>query len=76
MCHREYRRLCYAIVAIRPRDGNALVQHFDVVDLYSEGGRANVNLDARIAPRKFSPDEKSALVAFLRSLTGTVMEGP
>jgi cytochrome c peroxidase len=47
----------------------------DVIEFYSEGGRANPNLDARITPRQFSPDEKRALVAFLQSLTGTIVEG-
>jgi cytochrome c peroxidase len=47
----------------------------DVVDFYSEGGRPNPNLDPQIQPWHFSPDEKRALVAFLRSLTGGIREG-
>jgi len=47
----------------------------DVVDFYSEGGRPNPDLDPQIQPRHFNPDEKRALVAFLRSLTGKIREG-
>lgn len=47
----------------------------DVVDFYSEGGRANPNLDSKIQPRHFGAEEKAALVAFQRSLTGRVREG-
>ncbi|HEV3334317.1 MAG TPA: cytochrome c peroxidase [Bryobacteraceae bacterium] len=43
-----------------------------VVDFYSEGGRGNPHLDAEIRPRRFNPEEKLALVAFLRSLSGTI----
>jgi cytochrome c peroxidase len=47
----------------------------DVVNFYSEGGRANPYLDPEIRPRNFSSEEKRALVAFLRSLNGRVREG-
>jgi len=47
----------------------------DVVDYYSEGGRPNPNLDPQIQPWHFSPEEKRALVAFLRSLSGVIHEG-
>jgi cytochrome c peroxidase len=47
----------------------------DVVEFYSLGGRANPDLDAEIRPRNFSSEEKRALVAFLRALSGTVREG-
>jgi cytochrome c peroxidase len=47
----------------------------EVVDFYSEGGRPNPDLDPQIQPRHFSPEEKRALVAFLRSLTGKIREG-
>jgi cytochrome c peroxidase len=43
-----------------------------VVDFYSEGGRGNPQLDAEIRPRRFTPEEKRALVAFLRALSGVV----
>jgi len=46
----------------------------DVVEFYSQGGRANPDLDAEIRPRNFSPEEKLALVAFLQALTGRVQE--
>src|SRR5262245_60425076 len=47
----------------------------DVVEFYSEGGRPNANVDAEIRPRHFTAEEKRALVAFLRSLSGRVTEG-
>lgn len=47
----------------------------DVVDFYSEGGRPNPYLDSEIRPRNFTPEEKRALIAFLRSLSGQVLEG-
>ncbi len=47
----------------------------DVADFYSDGGRTNPHLDSEIQPRHFSPEEKRALVAFLRSLTGRIRDG-
>lgn len=47
----------------------------DVVEFYSAGGRQNPHLDRLIQPRNLAPDEKLALVAFLRSVTGRVREG-
>ncbi|MBI4473700.1 MAG: hypothetical protein HY646_13615, partial [Acidobacteria bacterium] len=47
----------------------------EVVEFYSEGGRPNPSLDPEIRPRNFTPEEKRALVAFLRSLAGRVQEG-
>ena len=48
----------------------------DVVEFYSQVGRANTNLDPEIRPRKLTADEKKALVAFLTSLYGLIREGP
>ena len=47
----------------------------DVVEFYSQGGRQNPDLDVEIRPRNFTAEEKHALVAFLRSLTGHVRDG-
>ena len=47
----------------------------DVVEFYSEGGRPNPNIDAEMRPRNFSAEEKRALLAFLKALTGRVREG-
>ena len=47
----------------------------DVVEFYSEGGRSNPNLDPEIRPRQFSTEEKRALIAFLRTLSGRTREG-
>lgn len=47
----------------------------DVVQFYSDGGRPNPNLDPEIRPLHLSPSEQHALVAFLRSLSGTIQEG-
>ena len=47
----------------------------EVVDFYDAGGRANPHLDPEIRPRRFSRDDKGALVAFLHTLSGEVTEG-
>ena len=47
----------------------------DVVEFYSQGGRSNPELDQRMRPIRFTPDEKQALVAFLKTLSGRVSEG-
>lgn len=47
----------------------------DVVDYYDRGGNANPGLDEDIKPLHLPADEKRALVAFLRSLSGTIREG-
>ena len=46
----------------------------DVIEFYDRGGRANPNLDPEIRPLRLTAAEKSALIAFLRSLTGDVVE--
>lgn len=47
----------------------------DVVEFYDRGGRPNPNLDSEIMPLGLSAQEKAGLVAFLRALAGTVVEG-
>ena len=47
----------------------------DVVEFYSNGGRRNPNIDTEIRPANFTPEEKHALLAFLRSLTGSIRQG-
>ncbi len=47
----------------------------NVIEFYSEGGRENPHIDPEIRPRHFPVEEKHALIAFLRSLTGRVQEG-
>jgi cytochrome c peroxidase len=47
----------------------------DVLNFYSAGGRPNPNIDSQIRPRNFSPEEKHALVAFLQTLNGRIIEG-
>jgi len=44
----------------------------EVVDYYDRGGNANPLLDPEIRPLHLTADEKSALVAFLESLSGVV----
>lgn len=46
-----------------------------VIDFYSDGGRANPDLDTEIRPLRLTAAEKRALVSFLQSLSGTVREG-
>ena len=47
----------------------------EVIDFYNDGGRPNPNLDPQIRPLALSVEEKRALVAFLRGLTGRLREG-
>ena len=47
----------------------------DVIDFYIDGGRPNPFLDRELRPLRLTEDEKRAVVAFLRSLTGTVSSG-
>lgn len=47
----------------------------EVVDFYTDGGRRNPYLDRELRPLRLTEDEKTALVAFLRSLTGMVSDG-
>ena len=47
----------------------------DVVDFYTDGGRPNPYLDRELRPLRLTEDEKTAVVAFLRSLTGVVSDG-
>ena len=46
-----------------------------VIDFYDQGGRTNPYLDPEMRPRRFTPEDRIALVAFLRSLSGEVREG-
>ena len=46
-----------------------------VVEFYDGGGEANPHLDRRIRPLNLTEEEKSALVAFLKALSGEVREG-
>lgn len=48
----------------------------EVVDYYDRGGNQNPWLDPELRPLQLSTDDKRALVAFLRSLSGTLREGP
>ena len=47
----------------------------DVVEFYSEGGRANPSLDPEIRRLQLTAEEKRALILFLESLSGTIREG-
>ena len=47
----------------------------DVIDFYSDGGHKNPNRDPEIRPLKLTKEEKTELLAFLKSLTGTIKDG-
>ena len=47
----------------------------EVVEFYSDGGRPNPQLDPEIKALRLAPDEKTALLAFLRALSGSIVEG-
>lgn len=47
----------------------------DVIDFYDKGGRENPMIDPEIRELHLTPEEKRAVVEFLKSLSGTVSEG-
>jgi cytochrome c peroxidase len=47
----------------------------DVVEFYDGGGRPNPSIDPEIHPLQLSVEEKQALVAFLKSLSGSIGQG-
>ncbi len=47
----------------------------EVIELYERGGNANPSIDPEIRPLTLTGAEKTQLLAFLRSLSGTVQEG-
>ena len=46
-----------------------------VIEFYDRGGIANPHLDRRLRPLNLTAEEQQALVAFLRSLSGSIREG-
>ena len=47
----------------------------EVVDYYDRGGNPNPGLDLDLRPLNLSVDDKHAIRAFLRSLSGTILKG-
>ena len=47
----------------------------EVIDFYDRGGNDNPFRDRELRPLRLTEDEKTSLVAFLQSLSGTVREG-
>jgi cytochrome c peroxidase len=47
----------------------------DVLEFYDRGGNQNPALDSEIRRLKLTADEKRAVIAFLRALSGTVTDG-
>jgi len=47
----------------------------EVVEFYERGGNRNPHIDGELRRLGLSDEEKQALVAFLRSLSGTIQEG-
>ncbi len=47
----------------------------EVVGFYDAGGRSNPHIDPEIHPLQLSVEEKQAIVAFLKSLSGSIREG-
>lgn len=47
----------------------------EVIDFYDKGGARNEHLDPEMRELRLTAEEKAALVAFLRALSGTVREG-
>ena len=47
----------------------------DVIEHYDRGGNPNPTLDTEIRPLQLTSDEKQALIAFLRALSGRIQDG-
>ena len=47
----------------------------EVVEFYDRGGNRNPHLDEEIRPLRLTRDEQRALLAYLRTLSGDVLEG-
>jgi cytochrome c peroxidase len=47
----------------------------NVVEFYDGAGRANPHIDPEIRPLHLAAEERQALIAFLRSLSGTIHAG-
>ena len=48
----------------------------DVIEHYDKGGEPNPHLDRDMEPLELSEEEKQALLAFLKSLSGKLTDGP
>ena len=47
----------------------------EVIEFYNRGGNPNPYLDPELRPLQLTAEERKSLLAFLRSLSGTVQEG-
>ncbi len=47
----------------------------EVIDFYNGGGNRNPHLDTDIRPLNLTAEEKKALVAFLKALSGNIRSG-
>ncbi len=47
----------------------------DVIEFYNRGGNPNPHLDPELRPLHLKEEEKEALLAFLKRLSGTITEG-
>ncbi|MGO1117245.1 cytochrome-c peroxidase [Rhodovibrionaceae bacterium A322] len=81
--HREESKRKFLTPSLRELVYTAPYMHngmFDtleaVVDFYSAGGGDDVNKDPRIKPLNLTGEQKGALVAFLKTLSGDPLTGP
>ena len=47
----------------------------EVIEYYNRGGNRNPHLDTELRPLKLTAEEKKALVAFLKALSGKISPG-
>ena len=47
----------------------------EVIDFYDQGGRSNPTIDPEMHPLHLSAEEKATIIAFLKSLSGSIREG-
>ena len=53
----------------------SLVTLEKVIEFYNRGGNPNPYLDSELRPLQLTVEEKEALLAFLRALSGNIQEG-
>lgn len=46
-----------------------------VIDYYDRGGNRNPQLDSELHPLRLDSEDKRAIIAFLKALSGDVVEG-
>jgi cytochrome c peroxidase len=80
--HKAYERGAFKTPTLREISNTAPYMHDgsiatleEVIEYYDRGGNRNPHIDENVVPLHLSGEEKRALLAFLRALSGTVRDG-